>query len=590
MLVSKNIEQNKNLVVIFSVLIIISLLFSLFSVPVLADFELSDSFYPSSLTVAPVCDPTASSLCSSGYQVSYNNSFPNQNVTIVGSYYEGDELVCVACFRTDSNFYFVRSYDSQSSRSSTLRYGYYHADAPRLSTVNITAVDGYDIGYSSSSLQSFLVYSGPVYSSEADGFAACASLFSNYSFSATPNPDPLSIAPICDLSPDSFASSGYIFSFQTSNPDSNRTIIGSYFDGGELVLVAGFLTSTQAFTVRSYNPSSSSNQLVYRSYNGELLSSTISTSLVPDGLNIGYRATNRASSYTQLGQVFESAEAGLIACSNLFDAYFSASSSLEYALPPGNVAFIEVDSGNTFSLDTRFIEITGLFSGSFSKTSQTWGWSDSVVSSGSFPLSGHALIPWQKGSTTNLVGQSHFGSVTGSLLSGSGKYLVIYNPLYSFQTDSESNFEHNFNVNIHCSAVKTITVVSLKGNLASGIESSWTMTSIPDGEIYSGSIDPTTGVPSFVDSQGNSGSPTYGGDNYIEDSTQNFKGWLNGIVSSFLGVLNSGRDAILNLVSGASAFFSVFPSLYSWLPSPVLSVLTSALILVLAIGLIKVLL
>lgn len=267
-----------------------------------------------------------------------------------------------------------------------------------------------------------------------------------------------------------------------------------------------------------------------------------------------------------------------------------SASSLDYSLPPGNVAFVEVAPNNSFSLSTQFVEATGLFSGVFSKTSQTWGWSDSIVSSGTFPLSGHSLIPWAKGENTNLFGQSHFGVVSSVSLSGSGKYLVIYNPLYSFQTDQESNFEHNFNVNINCTAVKSITVVSLKGTLATGIESSWTLTSTPDGEIYTGEIDPDSGVPSFTDSSGNSGSPVYGGDNYIEESTQNFKGWLNGIVQSFLGVLNSGRDAILNLVSGAAAFFSVFPSLYSWLPSPVLSVLTSAMVLALAIGLIKVLL
>lgn len=276
--------------------------------------------------------------------------------------------------------------------------------------------------------------------------------------------------------------------------------------------------------------------------------------------------------------------------SSLEDALssYTEGSSLNYSLPPGNVAFIEVGTSNTFYLNTQFVEITGLFSGMFSKTSQTWGWSDSVVTSGSFPLSGHSLIPWAKGDQTNLLGQSHFGAASSSSLAGSGKYLVIYNPLYSYQNDSENNFEHNFNVNISCTDVRSLTVVSLKGNLASGIESSWTLTSTPDGEVWNGDIDPDTGIPSFTDSQGNSGNPTYGGDNYISDTTQNFRGWLNGIVSSVLGVLESGRNAILTLVSGASSFFAVLPSLYNWLPSPVLSVLTSAMVLVLAIGVIKV--
>lgn len=165
------------------------------------------------------------------------------------------------------------------------------------------------------------------YTYYSDLCSAAISALDDLTSSATPNPDPLSIAPICDLTADSFNSSGYIFSYLTANPDTNRTIIGSYYDGDELVLVAGFLTSTQFFTVRSYNPSTSSNDLVYRTYNGELRSGEISTSLVPDGLNLGYRSSNRTSTTTQLGQVFSTPEDGFRACASLFESFTPASAS-----------------------------------------------------------------------------------------------------------------------------------------------------------------------------------------------------------------------------------------------------------------------
>lgn len=366
----------------------------------------------------------------------------------------------------------------------------------------------------------------------------------------------------------------------------------SYFDftysySGSDIVFCGISSATSSVTIYFASLSSSSfDSLVVRGFNDSVVSLTPSTD---NELYIRtlYFGNSLDSSYLPC---YSSTSDFLSAVRDYIDngGGGSASSELNYSLPPGNVAFIEVDSSNSFSLNTQFVEITGLFSGTFSKTSQTWGWSDSVVTSGSFPLSGHNIIPWAKGDKSNLLGQSHYGVASSTSLSGSGKYLVIYNPLYSFQNDSENNFEHNFNVNISCTAVKSITVVSLKGNLASGIESSWTLTSIPDGEVWTGEIDSETGSLSFIDSQGNSGNPSYGGDNYIADSTQNFRGWLNGVVSSVLGVLESGRNAIITLVSGASSFFAVLPSLYSWLPSPVLSVLISAMVLVLAIGVIKV--
>ena len=317
------IKQNKNTSAIWgriaSAFSACVLLFSLFSLPSFAD--------PSNFSDQPIPVYTG--------DISYSDASSSSLVFQLGHVTPSAEDNDFFCYSSNDDIYVFfsgsRIVFASESDNAYYRVGYRRTDTETLFLYPSYHTQTFDESsglYYNSLYNSGFVSTGacPSYVSISDGLSSVRTAV-NSSSSATNNPSVLTIAPICDLTADSFNSSGFIFSFLSSSPDSNRTIIGSYYDGSELVLVAGFLTDTQFFTVRSYNPSTSSNDLVYRTYNGELRSGAISTSLVPEGLNIGYRSSSRTSTTTQLGQVFSSPEDGFRACASLFDSYAPSSAS-----------------------------------------------------------------------------------------------------------------------------------------------------------------------------------------------------------------------------------------------------------------------
>ena len=99
-------------------------------------------------------------------------------------------------------------------------------------------------------------------------------------------------------------------------------------------------------------------------------------------------------------------------------------------------------------------------------------------------------------------------------------------------------------------------------------------------------------------SNGNLYVPTSGGDTDTSNANGgsilgNIKGLaqtLDYFVSSFTTLLSNAISHIQQLISAGSGFMGAMANLFTWLPSPVSSVITSALVIMIVIGVFKMLL
>lgn len=268
---------------------------------------------------------------------------------------------------------------------------------------------------------------------------------------------------------------------------------------------------------------------------------------------------------------------------------------LDYSLPPGNVAFIELTSDSSgLILTTDMPTLSNLFGSAWSNVSQMYGYSNSLPTSGtSFNTSGLSTIDWSKAAPFNVLGQSKNAAKILSV-STSNTYLVIYNPLYFYVRDggngAESSFLDNGYIRIRLNDVSNVKVFSLTSSAQIGPNAS-TEDAISSTVTSSGvtqTIDPDTGLPIWTDSDGNTvEAPGVGTGNIASSGTTTFS-ILQQIADTISNFFQGSVGAISNLIDNGSSFMSKLGTLYSWLPPPVYAVLTSALILVITIGVIKV--
>lgn len=318
-------------------------------------------------------------------------------------------------------------------------------------------------------------------------------------------------------------------------------------------------------------------------YSGNLQYTTGSTGLSFGAINSDYSTAQSSGSF----------EVTYLSVNGV-DVISGASSSrtISTTLVPGNAMWIQLDtSQSTFSLSlsTDFYYYTGLFSGSWDGNTQSLGFASSFLANTSYPFAGMNVINWSKGDKTNLFGQTKTGVYTLTDQAIPSAWLCIYNPLYTGHMDSENNLDYNGNINITCSSVSSIRVVSLSAGVGA-INNQWDMTSSPDGGTYSADIDEDGNISWINDQTGDPGDPQFGGNNWVSSVTDNFNSWLDSVVNGFFGIFTGTHHAIQTLVGYGSDFMSSLMSLYAWLPGAVFSVLQSALILIITIGVLKVLL
>lgn len=339
----------------------------------------------------------------------------------------------------------------------------------------------------------------------------------------------------------------------------------------------------------------------------EVTFNTQSTSF-DQNTNLRYKVLNPVFTISDDIPFFTSLSGGLAAVRDYIDNPPSSGPELEpfsYSLAPGNVIFIDV-SGSDPSDVAVLTSSTG-FSYSASElqnTNQAFGYLDSIPSSFTLPLSGTNNIPWAPAGNPNLYGKYQHKTRSVYAYSSNHQYFVVVNPTYdpytlasgvvggdnvAFAYDN-SNATNSY-IDISGFSARAFKVYSLNSQLIYD-SGGWSSVTESDGPSYSGSYDSSTQTWTTVnDTSGESESPPLGGTNNIESdatTSETIFAWLETIASSIGSFFRGSIGAVTSLVASGSEFFRSISGLYSWLPSPVLSVLLNALIIAITIGVIKV--
>lgn len=268
-------------------------------------------------------------------------------------------------------------------------------------------------------------------------------------------------------------------------------------------------------------------------------------------------------------------------------------SPLEYSLPPGNVAYIPIPSGQssaiTYTLTTTYYMAFG--NNDTSRINQVVTVMSSLPSSTNNTAPSAPKIPWTNNGNVNLLGVSANKIYQGSIPANyGGQYLVVVNPMtMPSQTGLIGGDTYtNGSINISVSAVsgspyiypmsESLTITPGDGI---GSESSY------GDSGYTYEIDPETGEIIWTDPEGGSSAPVAGGNNPMPSPNTIFD-WLRNISQQFSDFLRGPVQAVQVVVSAIRDFLGSFTQLYQWLPSPVYSLITSALMIALTIGVIKI--
>lgn len=265
----------------------------------------------------------------------------------------------------------------------------------------------------------------------------------------------------------------------------------------------------------------------------------------------------------------------------------------EYTLPPGNVAYIPIPTGQssaiTYTLTTTYYMAFG--NNDTSRINQVVTVMSALPSSTNNLAPSSPKIPWTNNGNVNLLGVSANKIYQGSIPTNyGGHYLVVVNPMtMSSQPGLIGGDTYtNGSINISVSAVsgsphiypmsESLTITPGDGI---GSESTYGDTG------YTYEIDPETGEIIWTDPDGGSGAPVAGGNNPMPSPNTIFD-WLRNISQQFSDFLRGPVQAVQVVVSAIRDFMGSFTQLYQWLPSPVYSLITSALMIALTIGVIKI--
>lgn len=267
--------------------------------------------------------------------------------------------------------------------------------------------------------------------------------------------------------------------------------------------------------------------------------------------------------------------------------------SFQYSLPPGNVAYIPIPSGQssaiTYTLTTTYYMAFG--NNDTSRINQVVTVMSSLPSSTNNVAPSSPKIPWTNNGNVNLLGVSANKIYQGSIPANyGGQYLVVVNPMtMPSQTGLIGGDTYtNGSINISVSAVsgsphiypmsESLTITPGDGI---GSESSY------GDSGYTYEIDPETGEIIWTDPEGGSSAPVAGGNNPMPSPNTIFD-WLRNISQQFSDFLRGPVQAVQVVVSAIRDFLGSFTQLYQWLPGPVYSLITSALMIALTIGVIKI--
>lgn len=281
---------------------------------------------------------------------------------------------------------------------------------------------------------------------------------------------------------------------------------------------------------------------------------------------------------------YDSVEDGLNAVNAYIDSGGGSSvlaSDFSYSVPAGYALFVDIHglSGVTGTLSTN---TPNRAYASPHTSNQTIAYTNSIASAGSSPIGNG--INWEGVGSRDLFGR--YKSWTRSLIIQPGSnYVAIYNPVH---VDSYVDVEHeDYNSAINVYISQAYTGSSKLIPLNTELTSTGQVGTVSTDQEKPMQQDPDTGGWYPTNEDGTPYNPNPYGD-YLPETSNSIHQWLQNIAQSISGFFQGAIGAVTTLVGAGSAFINQLISLYSWLPGPVYAVLSSALIIVITIGVIKV--
>lgn len=294
---------------------------------------------------------------------------------------------------------------------------------------------------------------------------------------------------------------------------------------------------------------------------------------------------------------FSSIEDGITALKD----YISGSSVISYEnyvyIEPGYILFA-VTEGGTLDLET-----TMPVNNSLSIVGVPWDSTSRIAFGVDRPTSGTqyntdnfgSRIDWKKApnGNSNFIGLQKEAVAHYEDLPSDGSFVAIMNPAY--YGDSVVNPSVNGYIRAKFSNGGAYVKYSMKTNLTLGLGGIMEPVITSDNGWSDGAIAIPTTNGAILDNDyiyENTSKPAVsfddGGQNSLEDSNDDVQG-IGGLLNRIIKFLSSPIEHIQNLFNAGSTFFGFLSSLWSWIPPEISSVLVSAVIVLLVIGVIKVL-
>lgn len=273
-------------------------------------------------------------------------------------------------------------------------------------------------------------------------------------------------------------------------------------------------------------------------------------------------------------------------------------------LQNGYLAVIDLESSGSsyaFSFSSFSDKLSNFISGDFPYANQRYWFTDTLPSEDTVvPASGALLVDWEPADPKTVLGQSHYmqASLSGT---STGRYLCLYNPpvhLVSFGSGHSQTQVVNEPVTFAVPQGLTVYIMDSSGSL-SLVSGSAGLVGTLTGDVGVGTAtasggaieftDPQTDEP-FVQNPGGSTDTTSISNQSVNSFLSQIQETLDNFVDSFLSLLSAPISHIQQLISAGSDFFQVLVGLFSWLPSDISTLLLSAFVVVVVIGVIKLLL
>lgn len=252
--------------------------------------------------------------------------------------------------------------------------------------------------------------------------------------------------------------------------------------------------------------------------------------------------------------------------------------SLTYSLPSGNAIIIEYGTAAQYSISVN----SGPYPSPHTVNGIRTGYLSSISS---IDINSFDEVLFTGTGKTNIIGNYSNFYYTGNTAIESGsndKYLVIINPSYPNGFVANVLTAYNPAISINCSNVKSFNVIPLQASIQNGA----IFNEVTDENII-GQYDTDTGEWITVDENGNPITPSSGGMN-ISGQAKTITEWLSNIAEELSDFFRGPINAVQVLVSNLQGFVNSIKSLYTWLPAPVYSLLTSAILVAITIGVIKI--